>query len=170
MALAHVAVALLAAFPAATPSPDPYTASLRYARCMRAHGVPHPNPDRRGDFHLTLVQERQLRAVAPSIRKAADDACFHHLKALDLRPLTPRAKRRAIGVLKELGACVRGFGYEMGRPVVENKGRGRAFFGFKSPTPTRPSPRARQAQLTCEKRVNLAGKLDRIIAEDRSGL
>ena len=171
MWLAHIAMALVAAFPAAAPpSRDPYTASLRYAQCMRAHGVPHPNPDRRGDFNLTPAQERRMRAVPRSTRKAADDACFHNLKGLDLRPLTPRAKQRAIGILKQLGACMRGFGYEMGRPVVKNLPRGRAFFGFTNPRSTPPSARLRQAQRTCERRVNLAGKLDRIIAEDRSGL
>ncbi len=171
MWLAHIAMALVAAFPAAAPpSTDPYTASLRYAQCMRAHGVPHPNPDRRGDFHLTPAQERRMRAVPRSARKAADDACFRNLKGLDLRPLTPRAKQRAIGVLKELSACLLGFGYKTGRPVVENLPRGRAFFGFKDPRSTPPSAGLRQAQHTCEKRVNLAGKLDRIIAEDRSGL
>jgi hypothetical protein len=170
MVLVHVALALVAAFPAAPPSTDPYTASLRYAQCMRAHGVPHPNPDRRGDFHLSAAQERRMRAVAPSIRKAAGDACFHHLKGLDLRPLTPRAQLRAIGVLKQVAACMRGYGYEMGRPVVGNMSRGRAFFGFKNPSPKLPSAGFRRADRTCEKRVNLAGKLDRIIAEDRSGL
>src|SRR6266508_1199321 len=90
MWLAHIAMALVAAFPAAAPpSTDPYTASLRYAQCMRAHGVPHPNPDRRGDFRLTPAQERWMRAVPRSARKAADDACFRNLKGLDLRPLTP---------------------------------------------------------------------------------
>jgi hypothetical protein len=170
MVLAYVAVALVAAFPAAPPSTDPYTASLRYAQCMRAHGVPHPNPDRRGDFSLTPAQERRMRAVAPRIRKAAGDACFHNLKGLDLRPLTPRGQLRAIGVLKQVGACMRGFGYEMGRPVVKNMSRGRAFFGFRNPSPKPPGARFQKEELKCEKRVNLAGKLNRIIAEDRSGL
>jgi hypothetical protein len=146
MWLAHIAMALVAAFPAAAPpSRDPYTASLRYAQCMRAHGVPHPDPDRRGDFNLTPAQERRMRAVLRSTRKAAEDACFHNLKGLDLRPLTPRAKQRAIGVLKQLSACLRGFGYETGRPVVRNMSRGRAFFGFTNPRSTPPSARLRSA-------------------------
>jgi hypothetical protein len=107
---------------------------------------------------------------ARSTRKAAEDACFHNLKGLELRPLTPRAKQCAIGVLKQLSACLRGFGYETGPPVVRNMSRGRAFFGFTNPRSTPPSARLRLAQHTCEKRVILAGKLDRIIARDRSGL
>src|SRR4051812_19733293 len=40
------------------PSSDPFVASLAYARCLRRHGVPQPDPDRNGDFHLTAAQER----------------------------------------------------------------------------------------------------------------
>src|SRR5919198_5947635 len=75
----------------ALPSPDPYTASLAYAKCMRAHGVPHPLPDKKGDFSLTRADERRMRAVPRQVRKAADDACFHTLKGLNLRPLSKRA-------------------------------------------------------------------------------
>src|SRR3954465_381514 len=77
-------------------SADPYTASLAYARCMRSHGVPHPNPDRKGDFHLTLAQERRMKTVPHERRQAAAKACFHTLKGLDMRPLSREAQRRAL--------------------------------------------------------------------------
>jgi hypothetical protein len=160
-------IALLAVA-AGPPSTNPYVASLRYAECMRAHGVPHPNPDRNGDFHLTPAQEREMRSVPRSERLAADKACFHHLQGLNNRPLTRQAKLRALGVLRELSRCIEGYGFRMGKPVVQNKPRGRAFFGFESGPPM--SKRLAQAQHTCERRVDLAGKLDQIIAEDRSGL
>jgi len=150
------------------PSHDPYIASLRYAVCMRAHGVPHPNPDRTGNFRLTPEQERLLRSVSRDKRVAADKACFHHLKGLNNRPLTAQAKRRALGVLREVRSCMAGFGIHLGKPVVENRPRGRAFFGFETAPP--PSKGQAQAQRTCEQRVHLADKLDEIVAEDRSGL
>ena len=53
---------LVAAALALAPSPDPYTASLQYAQCLRAHGVPHPLPDAKGDFSLTAADEARLRA------------------------------------------------------------------------------------------------------------
>src|SRR3954447_14650252 len=64
-------------------SGDPYGASLAYARCMRSHGVPHPNPALKGDFHLTLAQERRMKTVPHERRQAAAEACFHTLKGLD---------------------------------------------------------------------------------------
>src|SRR4051812_7990947 len=128
-----LALALLAAAP--PPSTNPYVASLRYAECMRAHGVPQPNPDRTGNIHLTPADERRMRAVPRSKRLAADKACFHNLKGLNNRPLTPRAQRRALGVLREVSRCMSGYGFRLGKPVVKNMPRGRAFFGFETAPP-----------------------------------
>ena len=44
---------------------DPYKASRAFARCMRQHGVPHPNPDSAGNFHLTPRQEQLMRRATP---------------------------------------------------------------------------------------------------------
>lgn len=154
------------------PSHDPYVASTRFAACMRAHGVPHPDPDANGDFNLTPAQERHMRSVPQSVRTAAENACFHHLQGLDNRPLTHQARQRAVGVLKQLAVCIHGYGFEMGPPVVQNKSHGRAFFGFKYAPSVKPSERKalQRAEHTCEKRVDLAGKIDAIIKDDRSGL
>jgi hypothetical protein len=147
------------------PSSDPYTASLRYAVCMRAHGVPHPNPDKRGDFNLTPAQERRMRAVGRDVREAAEKACFHHLRGLNLQPLSRQARARAAKVLSELGRCIRRHGHEVGKPVVKNLSRGRAFFGFDSggadPSYTRDAH-------ACEKQVDLAARISKIIEEDRA--
>ena len=52
----------LSATAAGAPSPDP-TASLAYAKCLRAHGVPHPLPDAKGNFSLTPAEEQRLQIV-----------------------------------------------------------------------------------------------------------
>jgi hypothetical protein len=159
-------------------STDPYTASLRYARCMRQHGVPHPDPDSRGDFSLTRADEKRMRAVEPKKREAADNACFHHLKGLNLSPLSRHAIALATKVVEDLGRCLRGHGHEVGPPEVRNLGRGRAFFGFnsrpgrdreywQSVAARREMRRLQRDQHTCEKRVKLAARLSKIIADDR---
>jgi hypothetical protein len=163
------------------PSSDPYTASLRYARCMRQHGVPHPDPDRRGDFNLTPADEKRMRAVPSKIRKRADDACFHHLKGLNLKPLSPHAIALATKVVQELGDCLRAFGHEVGKAEVRNLGRGRAFFGFKpvegqdraywqSAAGRRESKLLQRHQPICEKRVRLAARITKIIDDDRRAI
>ena len=146
-----------------------YRASLAYAQCLRREGVPHPDPDAAGNFHLTAADERRLREVPAAKRRAAMADCFRrHLKGvIDTKPLSPAAKARARAVLAEVRDCVRGFGYRLGKPVVENLTLGRAFFGFTaSPSPPRTA-RLRRAEHTCEQRVHLAQRLDAIIAADR---
>ena len=168
-----------AATPHTTPDPgaphiNPYLASLAFAQCMREHGVAHPNPDRSGDFHLTLAQERRMRASAtPKEHEAAETSCFHFLKGtVSTKPLSRAAMHAALEPLRDLKRCMHGYGYEFGKPLVRNLSRGRAMFGFDSAA--QPSPRnARErerfgtAQHTCEKRVNLARRIDAIIKADR---
>jgi hypothetical protein len=148
------------------PHIDPYKANLAYARCMRAKGVAHPNPDRNGDFHLTPAQQRAMRASAtPQERKAADRACFHLLEGVvSTKPLSPGAMRAALAPLRDLKRCLHGYGFTVGKPTVRNLDRGRAMFGFDRVTATPPTPRA---QHTCEKKVKLAQRLDAIIKADR---
>ena len=163
-----VALAALAAGSAgAQPSVDPYQAGLAYAACMRAHGVPHPNPNRKGDFRLTPAQEQRLHAVGRARVEAADQACFRYLKpVVSTKPLSAKAMTQATRVLRQVRTCVRVLGFELGAPVVRNLSRGRAFFGFQPGPPL--SKALARAEHACERRVQLASKLDAIIAVDRA--
>jgi hypothetical protein len=168
LALAAAALALTAA----PPSPDPYAASLAYAQCLRAHGVPHPLPDAKGDFELTPTQEARLRAVPKTKRTAAMEACFHFLKGLNLKPLTPGALARARAVVADLGGCLDAHGYPAGEPVARNLTKGRAFFGFdRAPVPHADTHAGRarlvSVEHACEREVRMAARIDAIVAEDR---
>jgi hypothetical protein len=148
-------------------SANPYKAGLAFAACMRAHGVPHPNPDRTGDFHLTPAQERRLKAAGHTRVEAATRACFKYLKpVVSTKPLSAKAKARAKKVLEQLRTCVRKLGFKLGAPVVKNMTLGRAFFGFLPGE--RPTKAMTTAEHTCERRVHLAKKIDAIVAADRA--
>jgi hypothetical protein len=159
----------------APPSTDPYTASLRYARCLRQHGVPHPDPGRKGDFQLKPADEWRLRAVGRAKREAAENACFHHLKGLNLRPLSPEAIARAERVVADLAECLRKKGHRVGAPDVQNLSRGRARFGLESLPYMQSrayweSAAGRQHVLdmhTCERKIDMARRITKIIHEDR---
>jgi hypothetical protein len=156
--------------PAARPTADPYRASLAYARCLRGRGVPHPDPNRAGDFNLTLRDERRLRSVPKRQREAATRACFHNLKGLDNRPLSRQGQERALVVLGELRRCIQRHGYEVGAPIVRNMTLGRMMFGFE-PSGRPPASRQRfeRDEHACERQVHLARRIDEVIAADRSG-
>ena len=155
-------------------SADPYRAALAFARCMRKHGVPHPNPDRAGNFHLTPHDEQLMRRASPREHEAAERACFHYLKpVVSTQPLSAAAKARAARALREFSRCMGAYGYDyFSGPVVRNFSRGRAFFGFRRTDPAimkaRRTGRYQRAQRACEKGLN--AKLDHIIAVDRAPL
>jgi hypothetical protein len=157
---------------AARPTADPYLASLAYARCLRGRGVPHPNPNKAGDFNLTPADERRLRAVPKRQREAATRACFHTIKGLDNRPLSRQGQLRALVVLRELRTCIRRHGYKIGAPIVRNMTLGRMMFGFeRTGRPLPPSARQRfeRDEHACERQVHLAKRISKVIADDRSG-
>lgn len=161
----HVTVSARSAAP---PSANAYKAGLAYAACMRAHGVPHPDPDRAGDFHLTPAQERRLRAAGRARVEAATRACFKYLRpVVSTKPLSAKAKAQAKKVLEQLRICVRKLGFELGAPTVKDMTLGRAFFGFL-PGASRPSKAMTRAEHRCERRVQLAKKIDAIVAADRT--
>jgi hypothetical protein len=153
------------------PIVDPYKASMAFAACMRGHGVPHPNPDRAGNFHLTLHDERLMRRAGPRKHEAADKACFHYLKpVVSTEPLSRHAKLLAGSALQGFSRCMRTDGYDFySDPVVRNYSRGRAFFGFSHTDPAimeaQRTQRFLRARTSCEKKLN--AKLDVIIADDR---
>jgi len=151
---------------------DPYKASLAFARCMRHHGVPHPDPDSAGNFHLTPSQEQLMRRATPRQHELAERACFHFLRpVVSTKPLSPHAMGLARGALSRFSRCMKARGYDFyeSTPVVRNLSRGRAFFGFE-----RGDPRIMKVQKTatflrartaCEQKLN--ARLDAIIATDR---
>ena len=148
-----------------------YKASLAFARCMRAHGVPQPDPDKSGDIHLSPADERRMGRAGHAKVQAVDRLCFNrHLKGVvSTKPLSAEAHARAIAVLRQLSQCLHGFGYSMGRPVVRNLSEGRAFFGFEPTAPVADRDRKAlgRAEHTCEQRVGLARKIDQIVRADR---
>ena len=150
-----------------------YRASLAFARCMRAHGIPHPNPDRLGNFSLTPRQEREMRrAASPKRHEQVERACFHYLKpVVSTKPLLAHARSLARGALRTFAGCMaaRGYDFFRSRPVVRNLTLGRAFFGFAEVDPrsrrVQNAPAFLRARAACEKRLN--ARLDAIIAADR---
>jgi len=165
-----LAAASLAGGATAAPPSNPYTAGLAYAACMREHGVPHPDPDRKGDFSLTPAQEAKLRAVGRAKVEAADAACFRFIKPfVSTKPLSAHAMAQARAVLAQVRACVADAGFRLGQPTVGNLARGRAFFGFANDgTTSKPSPAMTKAEHACERTVGLAQKIDAIVAVDRA--
>src|SRR5919198_2802188 len=143
---------------------DPYKASLAFARCMRQHGVPHPDPDSAGNFHLTPHQEELMRRATPRQHELAERACFHFLRpVVSTKPLSAHAKALARKALRSFAGCMKSRGYDFyASPVVRNLSRGRAFFGFEETDPrimkVQRTTRFLRERTACEQKLN--AKLD----------
>src|SRR6478735_2405881 len=104
---------------AAAPTPEHvYRASLAYTQCMRAHGVPQPNPDHTGNIHLTPADEAALRKVGRKKVQTTDKRCFNlHLKGVvSTKPLSAYAQSQALVVLRDLKGCLKSYGFTVGKP------------------------------------------------------
>lgn len=109
-----------------------------------------------------------MKAAGRSKVEAATRACFKYLKpVVSTKPLSANAKARAVKVLEQLRRCTSKLGFKLGTPVVKDMTLGRAMFGFL-PGASPPSKAMILAEHTCERRVQLAKKLDAIIAFDRA--
>ena len=105
-----------------------------------------------------------MHTATPKQHEAADAACFHLLKGtVSTKPLSRGAQRAALVPLGEVRSCIRGFGYQLGKPIVKNMSRGRAMFGFDRSVRTPPA-----IQHGCEAKVHLAKRLSTIIRIDRA--
>jgi hypothetical protein len=100
---------------------NPEDVALRYAECMREHGVDMPDPqvDDSGDFSTELPD-----GVAPDVMAEAEAACADILEEArtDREPLSPEeiAERRDQAVA--VAECMRERGHDFPDPVVNDEG------------------------------------------------
>ena len=148
---------------------DPYSASVAYVRCMRAHGIALPDPKANGDIQLTPPDERRIGRPGPK-NDAADRSCFRFLRgSTSTQPISARGRRRMANIMKGLARCMSNQGYEFNEPVVKNLSRGRVSMLFPDmPAKTMAesgTPRYKRAQRQCER--GIPAKLDAVIADER---
>jgi hypothetical protein len=102
---------------------DPFDAALRYAECMREHGIdmPDPQPQENGEFSIDLsppegMSEEELRAAEADCGPLLEEG------RTEQEPLSPDelAERRDQAVA--LAECMRDRGHDYPDPVVGEDG------------------------------------------------
>ena len=129
-------------------SQDRREAALRFAKCMREHGIDHPDPDERGLFRIEPDQGFDPRSA--KFREAAA-ACEKYLGAMGPPPELNEEDR---GQLQEqmlaFAKCMRGQGIDMPDPQFREEGG--AFTFEVGPNGVDPSdPKYRDAEQACRK-------------------
>jgi hypothetical protein len=121
-------------------------AGLKFARCMRAHGVnvPDPKPDGGG---RSLV--RVGKGISPQVMRSADQACRRYLIAAAPK-LSPAQQAELRDQALKFARCMRSHGVDMPDPQVENGGGIRISIRGGKDSLNPNSPAFRSAQEDCK--------------------
>jgi hypothetical protein len=96
--------------------------ALKYAKCMREHGVDMPDPVRDANGGIRITARSRAGATAAGKEdpkmKAAQDACGKFMEAGGGAPRDPAAEARMQDALFAYAKCMRGKGIDMPDPQV----------------------------------------------------
>ena len=122
-------------------------AQLKFARCMRDHGVnvPDPKPDAKGPG-LVRVGE----GVSPQVMRRADQACRKYLEAAAPK-LSPEQQAEMRDQALKFARCMRAHGIDIPDPQVSGGGIRIQLRGQGAKDALNPdSPAFRDAQEACK--------------------
>ncbi len=116
-------------------------AGLKFARCMREHGVNVPDPGTRGEINIRVTPGTKAKT------DAAQRACSHYLRGL-ARNASPAQMQRAQDAALAYARCMRSHGVDFPDPKVSADG-GMVQFGGPGLNPN--SSKFQQADKACRK-------------------
>jgi hypothetical protein len=127
-----------------------FEGALKFAKCMRQHGVDMPDPTRSGNGGINIQMGRQgggkIRTNDPSI-KAAQSACQKYLQTGGGRAPSPAERARMQAAMLAYTHCMRSHGVKMADPKFSGGGVSMEVGG---PGQTRPdSPLFKAADQAC---------------------
>ena len=130
-------------------------AFLKFAQCMRDHGIDMPDPTTDSNGNLQVSRPSNIKFDNQADRqklRTASQACRSNLKGI-LQQFTPQQRAQFQDNLVKLAQCMRSNGVNMPDPnFSENPGTGggrREFFGGIN----RNDPKVQQALQTCRTKV-----------------
>jgi hypothetical protein len=139
-----------------TPTPQQREqAFLKFAQCMRDHGIDMPDPTTDSNGNLQMSRPTNVKFDNQADRKklrTASEACRSNLKGV-VQQFTPQQRAQLQDNLVKLAQCMRSNGVDMPDPnFSDNPGTGggrREFFGGIN----RNDPKVKQALQTCRTKV-----------------
>lgn len=132
--------------PAANGREKVQDAALKFARCMREHGIDmdDPQPGQRG------IRLTQPKGVSPQKMDAADKACRKYLEAVKPPELSDEQQKEFQDAALANAKCMREHGINMPDPTFSGNGEARVHIGPGTGIDPE-SPKFEEAQKACEK-------------------
>jgi hypothetical protein len=109
-------------------------AALKFARCMREHGVNVPDPGTGGEISIQIKPGDKAKA------DAAQKACGHYLRSLARQSASPAQIQRMQDAALKYARCMRSHGVDF--PDPQFKSGGMMQFGGPGLNPNDPSFKA----------------------------
>jgi hypothetical protein len=128
---------------------DPQEAALKWARCMREHGVDVPDPEvSEGRVRVRAGVGGRLREANAEKFEAARKACGSPFGAAGAPELSEEDRQAMQEAMLEFARCMREHGIDMPDPTFSGSGGGimRVFRGSLDPD----SPKFREAEKACQ--------------------
>jgi hypothetical protein len=126
-----------------------FDGALKFAKCMRQHGVDMPDPQRTGGgIKITARGKAGTRDLDNPTMKAAQAACQKYLKAGGGKAPSPAEQAKAKAAMLAYTGCMRRHGVKIADPKFGSDGR--STFSIGGPGQTRPdSPAFKAADKAC---------------------
>ncbi|HEX2110236.1 MAG TPA: hypothetical protein VHF67_01670 [Gaiellaceae bacterium] len=120
--------------------------ALKFAQCMREHGIDHPDPDENGLFRIE--PEQGLDPQSAKFREASE-ACEKYLAEMGPPPeLSEEDRKNMQEQMLAFAKCMREQGIDMPDPKFDGEGGGFVFeFGAEGFDPS--DPKYREAEQAC---------------------
>jgi hypothetical protein len=144
-----------------------FDGALKFAKCMREHGVDFPDPVQEGAGRIRLGgpgSKNRMKLDDPKM-KTAQDACQKYLQSGGGPPMDPATKAKMQDAFVAYAGCMRGKGINMPDPKVDGRGVGFKVTGGGKGGISPDSPVFQAADKSCHR--FLAG-IDAIMKKGRS--
>jgi hypothetical protein len=101
-----------------------FEGALKFAKCMRDHGVDMPDPkrDSNGGISITGPPGKARTKIDDPKMKAAQDACQKYMDTGGGPPMDPAQQARLQDAFVAYAGCMRGKGIDMPDPKVRSHG------------------------------------------------
>jgi hypothetical protein len=133
-----------------------FAGALKFAQCMRDHGIDMPDPQRAGSGGIKLTGPKGAFNPNDPKMKAAQQACQKYMKQGGGQTVDPARRARLQEAALKFARCMRSHGINMPDPKMSANGGLTMQFGgpgSKGSGPTGPnpdSPAFKKAQESCQ--------------------
>jgi hypothetical protein len=138
--------------PSASREAQMQEAQIKFARCMRDHGIEmgDPKPGQRG------VQIAVPKGVSPEKAKAANEACKKYLDAIKPPELSEEQQKEAREAALAFSRCMREHGVDFPDPTFGENGQATIRMSPGS-GPDLNDPKVQKAQTACQSKMPQLG-------------